>query len=110
MIDLRDEDNVAICDIAEKCFKTPIEIWAYGSRVNGDSHDASDLDLVIRTDNLKSLAWRNLAAFQEQLRDSNIPILIQAFDWAKLPKSFHTNILEKYEVIFSNFKKFELKS
>ena len=27
------------------------EVWAYGSRVNGESHEASDLDLVIRGPN-----------------------------------------------------------
>ena len=25
-----------------------VEVWAYGSRVNGRSHDGSDLDLVLR--------------------------------------------------------------
>ena len=25
-----------------------VEVWAYGSRVNGRSHEASDLDLVLR--------------------------------------------------------------
>ena len=24
------------------------EVWAFGSRVNGSSHEASDLDLVLR--------------------------------------------------------------
>jgi uncharacterized protein len=24
------------------------EVWAYGSRVNGDGHECSDLDLVLR--------------------------------------------------------------
>ena len=24
-----------------------VEVWAYGSRVNGQSHDGSDLDLVL---------------------------------------------------------------
>ena len=26
-----------------------VEVWAYGSRVNGSSHEASDLDLVLRS-------------------------------------------------------------
>ena len=26
-----------------------VEVWAYGSRVNGRSHDGSDLDLVLRS-------------------------------------------------------------
>ena len=25
-----------------------VEVWAYGSRVNGRSHDGSDLDLALR--------------------------------------------------------------
>ena len=25
-----------------------VEVWAYGSRVDGRSHDGSDLDLVLR--------------------------------------------------------------
>jgi predicted nucleotidyltransferase len=105
MTNLRKKDRENICRIAENCFKDPIEIWTYGSRVTDDSHDASDLDLVIRTSDLKPLDWRELMDFQEQIRESNIPIVVQAFDWAKLPDSFHTNILKKYELLYSNLKK-----
>ena len=102
MTNLRKKDRESICRIAENCFTDPIEIWTYGSRVNDDSHDASDLDLVIRTSDLKPLDWRVLMDFQEQIRQSNIPIIVQAFDWAKLPDSFHANILIKYELLYSN--------
>ena len=105
MTNLRKKDRENICTIAENCFKDYVEIWAYGSRVNDDSHDASDLDLVIRSIDLKPLDWRELMEFKEKIRDSNIPILIQAFDWAKLPESFHANILKKYELLYSNSKK-----
>ncbi|WP_394370317.1 nucleotidyltransferase domain-containing protein [Pedobacter segetis] len=33
-----------------------MQVWAYGSRVNGDAHVGSDLDLVIRTPDLKRLS------------------------------------------------------
>ena len=102
MLDIREKDHKTLCKIAKECFKTAIEIWAYGSRVNGDSHDASDLDLVIRTADLAPLDFRELFNFQEQLQESNIPILIQVMDWNKIPESFHTNILKKYQVIYSN--------
>ena len=102
MLDLRDKDHNSICKIAKKCFKTPIEIWAYGSRVNGDCHDASDLDIVIRTVDLVPLASGELLDFQEQIQESNIPILVQVLDWNKIPESFHTNILKKHEVIYLN--------
>ena len=105
MINLREKEREAICRIAENCFTQPVEIWAYGSRVNGDSHAASDLDLVVRAEGLKPVDWRELMAFREQIRESNIPILVQIFDWAKLPQSFRANILKKYEVLFSNLTK-----
>ena len=101
MLNLREKDHKALCQIANECFKTPVEIWAYGSRVNGDSHDASDLNLVIRTYDFALLVYRELLDFQEQIQESNIPILVQVMDWNKIPESFHINILKKYEVIYS---------
>jgi predicted nucleotidyltransferase len=102
MLDIREKDHKTLCNIAKECFKTPIEIWAYGSRVNGDNHDASDLDLVIRTADLAPLDFRELFDFQEQLQESNIPILVQVMDWNKIPESFHSNILKNYEVLYSS--------
>ena len=32
-----------------------VEAWAYGSRVNGRSHDGSDLDLVLRGPGLEAI-------------------------------------------------------
>lgn len=29
-----------------------VEVWAYGSRISGRSHDGSDLDLVLRSPEL----------------------------------------------------------
>jgi len=102
VINLREKDKTIICSIADDCFKIPFEIWAYGSRVNGDNHDTSDLDLVIRADNLKPINWRDLLNFIEQIRESNIPIIIQVFDWVKLPENFRNNILENHEVLYKN--------
>ncbi len=102
MIDLREKDHKSLMNMADSCFKTPIEIWAYGSRVNGDSHDASDLDLVVCSAGNRGLDWHELVSFQEHIQESNIPILVQVMDWNKIPESFHKNILKKYEVIYSN--------
>ena len=62
------------------------EVWAYGSRVNGSSHEASDLDLVLRGPNLERLGTGYLDLL-EAIEESNIPILVQAHDWATLPES-----------------------
>ena len=74
------------------------EVWAYGSRVNGMSHPGSDLDLVLRSPTLEQLGdgyYDLVEAFQE----SNVPILIQAHDWARLPESFHREIEREYVVV-----------
>ena len=99
---LREEDKRQLLAIATQAFKTPIEIWAYGSRVDGKAHDTSDLDMVLRTQDLSPIDINEMIHFKELIADSTLPILIQCFDWARLPKSFHQNILKKYEVLFSS--------
>ena len=75
-----------------------VEVWAYGSRVNGESHDGSDLDLALRGPALEPLdgGFNDLL---EAIEKSAIPILVQAHDWAKLPESFHREIERDYVVV-----------
>ena len=75
-----------------------IEVWAYGSRVNARNHDGSDLDLVLRGPDLEPLGYEYLELV-EALEQSNIPILVQAHDWARLPESFHREIERDYVVV-----------
>lgn len=60
------------------------EVWAYGSRVKGRSHDSSDLDLVLRNpaDLSKTQMWP-LIELREAIRESNLPILVDVLDWAR---------------------------
>jgi predicted nucleotidyltransferase len=80
----------------------PIEIWAYGSRVNGDAHAGSDLDLVVLAGNHDPLPQRMVTGLQERIRESNIPILVELRDFHNLPERFKTNIESNHEVLFSN--------
>ena len=73
-----------------------VEVWAYGSRVNGESHDGSDLDLVLRGPGLAKIDISRLVDFEEALRDSTVPFLVEAHDWARLPESFHSSIERDY--------------
>ena len=75
-----------------------VEVWAYGSRVNGQAHNASDLDLVLRSPTLEPLS-RERSNLVEALEESNIPIIVQVHDWATFPESFHQEILRAYAVI-----------
>ena len=76
-----------------------VEVWAYGSRVNGQSHDGSDLDLVLRGPGLAKIDISRLVDFEEALRHSTVPFLVEAHDWARLPESFHSRIERDYVVL-----------
>ena len=73
-----------------------VEVWAYGSRVNDRSHDGSDLDLVLRGAGLNEIPIGQLADFDEAVRESNIPFLVEARDWARLPDRSHRQISRDY--------------
>ncbi|MDE0040130.1 MAG: restriction endonuclease subunit S [Gammaproteobacteria bacterium] len=69
-----------------------VEVWAYGSRVNGRSHDGSDLDLVLRGPGLEEIPVGRLNDFWDAVSESLIPFLVEARDWARLPDRFRREI------------------
>ena len=69
----------------------------FGSRVNKQNHETSDLDLVIHQKNTTSDAF---IKFKESILDSNIPILIDVLDWANIPDSFKDEIQKSHVVIY----------
>ena len=73
-----------------------VEIWAYGSRVRGNSRRYSDLDLVAFT----KPGQRPLAdGLREAFEESDLPIRVDLFLWDDLPESFRTRIMEEYAVL-----------
>lgn len=99
MLDLRPKDLTLVHDLIARHLPAEVAVWAYGSRVNGNHHEASDLDLVLRGADLNALPAGVLGRFREALTDSNLPIFVDAHDWATLPASFHPRILARYEVV-----------
>ncbi len=75
-----------------------VEVWAYGSRVNGRGHEGSDLDLVLRGPELDKIPLERLMEFEDAVRESTIPILVEARDWARLPERFRREIKREYVV------------
>jgi predicted nucleotidyltransferase len=75
------------------------EVWAYGSRVNGDYYEASDLDLVVRQPEDLSRKQLNLGEVVDAFSESNLPIIVQLVDWARIPADFHAEIAENYVVV-----------
>ncbi len=100
---LRNKDRQTLLKIFS-LVDTGIEVWAYGSRVNDTAHEGSDLDLVIRSQNAEKLPMDILMDIKGKIQQSNIPIVVELFDWARLPESFHDNIEAHHEVLFSNIQ------
>ena len=76
-----------------------VEVWAYGSRVNGRSHDGSDLDLVLRAPGLNEIPVHQVSEFKDAVRESAIPFLVETRDWAQLPERFHREIERRHIVL-----------
>jgi uncharacterized protein len=103
---LREKDRQALLQIFST-IEVPVEVWAYGSRVHGSAHEGSDLDLVIRGKGLSPVPIAVFNRIYARIKDSNIPILVELLDWAKLPERFKTNIEQRYETLFSNLPQIE---
>jgi len=103
---LRDLSNLSIsrnhyemvCSLLGK-FVPDAEVWAYGSRVNGDGHEASDLDLVVRNLFDPGLENSHLFDLKDAFVESNLPIRVDVMDWARIPVDFQNEIEKSYVVL-----------
>ena len=75
------------------------EAWAYGSRVTGSGHEASDLDLVLRNPQNLQEEIGALSNLNEAFTESNLPIRVDIMDWARTPESFHREIERAHVVV-----------
>ncbi|MCQ3814781.1 MAG: nucleotidyltransferase domain-containing protein [Acidimicrobiia bacterium] len=80
-------------------FVPDAEVWVYGSRVTDKSHPASDLDLALRGPGLSKIDDNKLAQLNASFNESDIPFIVVAQDWARLPESFHREIEKVYFVL-----------
>ena len=94
---IKPEYLAEIIEIIKNSYPKAI-IWAYGSRTNGTAHEGSDLDLVIKDYGQEETDYLLL---KEALQESNIPFLIDIFEFDKLPESFQKNIKKNYIVLYN---------
>ncbi len=76
-----------------------VEVWAYGSRVTGGGHEASDLDLVLRNSADLRAENRAIHDLKEAFIESNLPIRVDVMDWARIPESFRREIERAHVVV-----------
>lgn len=89
-------------EIIKKIFRefTPgASVLAFGSRVNGNFKEWSDLDLVVIPKSpLSPMAMTRLkSAFEE----SDLPYRVDVMDWNSVSSEFRKLIQSKHEVIIS---------
>jgi len=75
------------------------EIWAYGSRISGRAHAGSDLDLVLRNPARLDQPLERLYAVRDALSESDLPILVDVLDWARLPEAIRREIEQSHVVL-----------
>ena len=87
-----------------------VEVWAYGNRVNGRSHDGSDLDLVLRGPRLAKIDASQLADLRDAFEESNLPFRVDVVDWANKSESFREVIERDYVVLVADGEPFDGRS
>lgn len=100
---IRDKDKRTLLEIFSS-IDFPMVIWAYGSRVDGTAHEGSDLDLVIRSKAGEKVPLSIFGKIKEKIKYSNLPILVELFDWERIPETFQANIKKQHEVLFSDYE------
>jgi uncharacterized protein len=85
-----------------QAFVPEAEVWAYGSRISGQSHATSDLDLVLRNpQDLNKSFFFDLIKLEDAIRESSLPILVDVLDWARIPQAFRDEINRAHVVFFT---------
>lgn len=74
------------------------EVWVFGSRVNGDHHETSDIDLVILGKGVIADLGR-IIAFKTDLDESDIPYLVDVVQFDHLDERMQDDIKQAHLVL-----------
>ncbi|VTU09026.1 DNA polymerase subunit beta [Actinobacillus porcinus] len=94
-----DNELAIVREILQKYVPT-YEVWAFGSRVNGNVKPYSDLDLAVIT--AEPLDLQTHADLVDAFSESDLPWKVDIVDWATTSDNFRQIILQKYLVIQAN--------
>lgn len=97
---IREKDWLRIEDILKRMLPDGIQVWAYGSRVNGTASESSDLDLALVYNNGDALPPSLIRAVKSCLSESNVPIIVEIHNKASLPASFQEKIENEAILLF----------
>ena len=63
-----------------------LEVWAFGSRVDGRAGKHSDLDLCLHT--AHPLSFATMGLMEEAFSDSDLPYKVDLVDWSAISPEF----------------------
>jgi len=95
MINLDQRSKGIIEELLEPYIATG-SLYVFGSRVAGDTHSHSDLDLLIRSE--EALPFVDFLAIKDALEFSDLPIRVDLLDWQRITPEFRKNIEQKCEL------------
>ena len=78
---IRERHKEMLLRLIDEHLPDSIQVIAYGSRVDGTAHDASDLDLALKSTSGAPVERDLFLAFVEAVKYSNIPFLVDIFDY-----------------------------
>ncbi len=96
MLDLSDQLLQLVREVLQE-YVPDCEVWAFGSRINGQARSYSDLDLVIVGES--ALPQRTMNRLTEVFQESALPIRVDVLDWNALSPAFQQVILKQYVVV-----------
>jgi predicted nucleotidyltransferase len=73
------------------------EVWAFGSRVQGNAKPFSDLDLAVLGEQPLELSMQ--AELAEEFSESDLPFKVDIVDWATTSERFRQIIRKEYVVL-----------
>ncbi|OSM08775.1 putative DNA polymerase beta domain-containing protein [Magnetofaba australis IT-1] len=97
-MELTDAQRQMVVALAQRHLPN-VEIWAYGSRVDGTARAASDLDLAAFVEPGQEAAAQELREAYEQ---SDLPFRVDLLLWRELPESFQQAIIANHVVLTSS--------
>lgn len=99
MLNLKPEDMAILRAILQKHVPN-MTVWAYGSRIRGQAHEGSDLDLVVCNPLNLDKPQTDLSDLRSALTESDLPILVDVLDWAEIPAAFREEIKRNHVLIW----------
>ena len=95
MIDLSSKELEQVKRILLPGIAKGVSVWVFGSRINGEATDTSDLDLVIK--GKEKIPLNVYYALKDAFEYSDLPFRIDLLDWHRLGEEFQKLILQNYE-------------